>query len=128
MMKITLNKYIKMAEMMLTMLGAIAGVGFVTGVEIEDFFAKFGINYIFGIIVLFVLIWLLVCKILPCDNSLQIDLKMQNYSQITLKNTLLIKNHIKQMILFFNLSMMSSAMISGLRVMLVKLLKHKHYD
>ena len=60
--KIRKLKY-KTTEMMLTMFGAIAGVGFVTGVEIEDFFARFGLSFVFGIFILFVLVVVLVYKI-----------------------------------------------------------------
>lgn len=117
----------KTVEMMLTMFGAIAGVGFVAGVEIEDFFARFGWNFLFGIIVLFFLMFVLVYRILSVDNIMKNNLKMQKIDIIFNKNTLLIKNKIKKLILFFNLLMIASAMLSGLRVLLFDLLGNKYY-
>ncbi len=116
----------KTCEMMLVMFGAIAGVGFVAGTEIEDFFARFGINFIFGIIMLFLLMVVLVYKILSNDMTLQKSSILYNNKQNVLNNTFLIKNRIKNCILFFNLFMISSAMFSGLRVMLLYLLKNNY--
>ncbi len=116
----------KTIELMLTMLGSIVGVGFITGVEIQDFFARFGINFIFGLILFFILFFALVYKILPKKNIEQNEIKMQNLNGKLVKNTSLTKKSIKDFCLLFNLIMISSAMFSGLRLTLINLLKHNY--
>lgn len=125
-MKKDKNKLFITAEMMLTMLGAIAGVGFVSGTEIEDFFARFQIDLIFGILFLFILLAFLIYRVLTQNINCQNLFKLQNMSNKLPNNTTLVKFKIRNIILFFNLLMLSSAMFSGLRVLLYNLLKHNY--
>lgn len=113
--------------MMLLMIGSVVGVGFVSGTEIEDFFARFGINLFFGIFVLFINLLLLTYKILGLNNYDANNVKMQNINKNLCKNTFLTKYQIRNFCLFFVLLMISSTMFAGLRLILFNLLNNNYH-
>ena len=55
-LKLTLKMVFKTCELICMMIGAIVGVGFITGAEIYESFVKFDYGLIFGLIVLFLMI------------------------------------------------------------------------
>lgn len=111
-------------ELFLLMLGTMVGVGFVTGAEIYSFFARFGVSFVFGIILFFVLSFSLTYKILTKNANNENMLKMQNSHKNILKNTILTKSGVKSFLVFFNLLMIASAMFSGLKFVIYELFKN----
>lgn len=111
-------------ELFLLMLGTMVGVGFVTGAEIYSFFAKFGVSFVFGIILFFVLSFSLTYKILTNNANNENMLKMQNLHKNISKNTILSKDNIKSFLVLFNLLMIASAMFSGLKFVIYELFKN----
>lgn len=116
--------YIKMIVMMIC---AIVGVGFVSGAEIYQFYARFGKFAYVGILIFFLLLFVLINKILRSSSIDKNDLKMNNKEQITQKNTFLRKDKIKSILTNFNVLMVSSAMFAGLFSLLKNLFKHNYY-
>jgi uncharacterized membrane protein YkvI len=108
-------------KLLLLMFCAIVGVGFVSGAEIFEFYVKFQNFFIVGIFVFFVLIFFLARKIL-LENCFNENLfKMHNCNQIAIKNTNLTKNQLKDFLCFCCYLLVSSAMISGLKLLLKNL-------
>ena len=104
------------------------GAGFVSGAEIYEFFARFKWASIFGIIVFFLLSFLLCYKILisssnhtktsnnsSCFKNKNLNLKMYYNKKITQKNTFLIKNNLKNIIVVLNCFFIACAMVAGLK-------------
>lgn len=120
------NKWFDVFECMLTMVGSVVGVGFLTGAEVQDFFAKFGKNSVIGMAVMAVLFFAMVSKMFEEKSQSRKYIKMQNINKDIEKNTFLNKNNIKNFLVFFNLLMISGAMISGLKRTLFNLLKHNY--
>ncbi len=108
------------------MIGCMVGVGFVTGAEVFQFFARFKINFIFGIILFFVLTTALSYKIFIQNIFYSNELKMQNLNQNLLKNTFLTKFNFKEILTILNLFLISAAMFSGLKNLLQQLFFHNH--
>lgn len=121
------NKKLDVVECMLTMIGSIVGVGFLTGAEVQDFFAKFGINSIFGLVVVGLLFYAMVLKMFTEKLQNEKCIKMQKTNENIAKNAFLNKNNIKNFLVFFNLLMISGAMISGLKHTLFNLLKYNYH-
>lgn len=120
------NNWLDVFECMLTMVGSVVGVGFLTGAEVQDFFARFGKNSVVGIVVIAVLFFVMASKMFEEKQQSKICIKMQKRNKIITKNTFLNKNNIKNILVFFNLLMISGAMISGLKRTLFNLLKHNY--
>lgn len=121
------NKWFDVFEYMLTMVGSVVGVGFLTGAEVQDFFARFGKNSLIGIMVVVVLFFVMASKMFEEKQQTKKCIKMQKFDKVYAKNTFLNKNNIKNFLVFFNLLMISGAMISGLKRTLFNLLKHNYH-
>jgi len=105
-------------------IGAIVGVGFVSGAEIWTFFARFGSNFYASIIVFFVVLTLFCIKILREDEQELKMLKMHKNTINETKNTIFIKSIIKQKLLFCEIILVAATMIAGLKSLLFKLLNN----
>ena len=90
---------VKSLKLIVMLICAIVGVGFVSGAEIVQFYSRFGKNSYFGLIVFFLLIFVLVLKILTISNNSENELKMNNLNKICTKNTFLLKFKIKNTII-----------------------------
>ncbi len=106
---------IEIFNMFLLALGAMIGVGFLSGAEIWSFFARFGDNFAFSIMTIFVLLFVFLYKIMKMTSNQENIVTMQKYSKKSRKNTILAKNKIRQLLLNFNILLLASAMFSGLR-------------
>ncbi len=99
---------------MILMICSVVGVGFVSGAEIYQFFARFGKFSYLGIFVFFVSLFYLTNKILKENQEIENVSKMNNFYKNNRNNTFLKKFNIKSKLMFFNVLMMASAMFSGL--------------
>lgn len=116
--------YLKIVMMMLC---AIVGMGFISGAEIYQFFARFEIFSIFSIIIFFILMYLLSYKIIWKNRDIQNDVKMNNLNKNPSKNTFLNKVKIKSFLTNLNLLLVSSAMFAGLFSLTKNLFIHNCY-
>lgn len=124
MVKIRLKLYLKMVIMLVC---AIVGVGFVSGAEIVKFFSSFNNFSYIGIIIFFVLIFFLTNKILKNDNCNKNFCKMNNFDNIHLKNTFLHKVKIKSFLTKINVLLIASAMFSGFISLIKQLFFNNSY-
>ena len=109
------------------MLCSIIGVGFVSGAEINQFFTKFeNFSYI-GVIVFGVVLFLLLNKILKQYTYIQNCVKMTFLNKNISNNTILVKSRIKTILVNFNILMISSAMFSGMFLLLKQLFNNNYY-
>lgn len=108
-------------KILIMMTCAIVGVGFVSGAEIFEFYVRFKQFFILGVIVFFCLLFVLSRKVLFEFVNDDKCFKMQKSTKKYAKNTILVKNQIKQFLLWFNCLLVSSAMFSGLNVLLKKI-------
>ncbi len=108
-------------------IGSFAGVGFLSGAEIVEFFMRVNNFWWGGLVVFSVLFFCLMLKIL--DESLQVEneFNLQNLNKYYVKNTFLTK--LKMKIFLTNLSalLVSGAMISGLRNLIYLLFNNNHF-
>ena len=125
------------------MLCSFIGVGFVSGAEIYEFFVRFGKLSFLGIILFFVLCFLLSFKILKFqinnnfsfENKIKINdkiksnklLKMSKNDLIKNKITFLNKNSLKNFIVFLNVYFISATMFSGLNNLISNLFNHNFF-
>lgn len=114
-------KGIKYINLILIMLCSVVGVGFVSGAEIYEVFVRFGDFWLLSVIVFFVLMFLLTYKIIYSQNKIQKSQKMYNLQKETVKNTFLSKNRLKSILLFVGVVLISGAMFSGLKTLLLEL-------
>ncbi len=101
---------VKYFKLFVLLSGTIIGVGFLSGAEVVEFFARFGFFAYFGIALFFALNFFLCFKIIYLDR-----VKMQKFSSFGENKTFLAKKRIKDFIIFLDILLTSSAMISGLR-------------
>lgn len=118
------NKTIEMINLVLMMIGSLVGVGFLSGAEIFEFFARFQKYSYLGILIFFVLMFILSYKILDSNNLNENALNMYNFNKKIHKNTSLLKFRLKSIIVNFNVLMIASAMFSGLYELTNKLFYH----
>lgn len=114
--KIDVKKYINFSILLIC---SIVGVGFISGAEIYQFFARFKYFWL-GTVLFGVLLFILSRKIL-IDTFIKKCNIMQNFGEINAKNTNLTKNKIKSSLIFIDVLMVASAMISGLSNLLEKI-------
>lgn len=119
--KFVFKDLFKNIELMCLLVGSIVGVGFITGAEVYESFARFGANSFAGILFLFILFFVLSFKMLKEKMIYQKEQNLLNFETNSLKNTNYVKIYIKKIILFFNVLMISSAMFSGLQVLINQL-------
>lgn len=126
-------------RLILLLVGSIVGIGFISGAEIYQFFVKFEVCCVFGIILFFTLMFLLVYKIfykkfynqkhpkthkiLTCQN----DVKMKKNNKKHHKNTILIKNQIENFLIIASTVALSGAMFSGLRNIIFELFENNFF-
>ena len=122
-----LKEGFKYFELLLLMIGSVAGVGFISGAELYHSFARFGAFGYTGIILFFCLFSALSYKILSDKIIYKNNLKMQNCNEIVSKNTIYGNFNFKSILTFFNVLMISSAMFSGLRELLKTLFYDNYY-
>lgn len=101
---------------------SIVGVGFVSGAEIYEFFARFGVYKYAGLAAVFIVVFLLIFKIILNVIKTKNRKNYTNLSKNDLKTIEISKNSIRNFLIFVCICMVSGAMISGLRVMATGLL------
>ena len=109
---------------------SIIGVGFVSGAEIFEFFSRFGNYSYFGIIVFFIMVYLIIYRILY-KNTINFDLlNMANEEQKHYQKRQKIvkfKQKFYKIIIFFNVFVIASAMFSGLNYLIKNLYNNNFY-
>lgn len=113
-------------ELLILIICSIIGVGFISGAEIYQFFAKYYKFFWLGEIVFFMLVFILSRKIFITSKNANFDIKLHKNNEYSHKNSILFKNKVKTILIFFDVLMISSAMISGLRNMIYKLFNNNH--
>lgn len=116
-----LKNAFNICELICMMIGAIVGVGFITGAEIYESFLKNNNSIIVSILILFLLLFVLSYKILSDKYKLQKLPKMQNLSNIIQNNTIYRKNQIKKFLTFVCVVLISSAMFAGIKNLIILL-------
>jgi len=112
---IKLKFMFEILNMFLLALGAMIGVGFLSGAEIWSFFARFGDNFAFSILTIFVLLFVFLYKIMRINHEQNNIVILQKCLKNPPKNAILVKSKIRQLLLNFNILLLASAMFSGLR-------------
>ena len=114
-------------KIVMMMLCAIVGVGFISGAEIYHFFARFEKFAVISIIIFFALMFFLSYKIIWKNYGVENDVKMNNLNKKLVKNTFLSKVKLKLFLTNFNLLLVSSAMFAGLFSLIKNLFNHNYY-
>lgn len=120
----TIKDYFKLFVLMV---GALVGVGFISGAEIYQFFARFKNGFIFGAITFFILLFVLISKVLNKNTHCKTHLKMSNLNKNHAKNTFYQKLRIKSFLQILSIVLVAGAMISGLRNLILNLLNNNYY-
>lgn len=114
-------------ELFLIMFCSFVGVGFVSGAEIYEFFLKFGNSFYLGLIVFFILVFVIIYKMIYYSKISKNTLIAHNFTQ---KNTFLKNNQtklkdknnvkyiIKEIVFGVNSFVISGAMFAGLKYFL----------
>lgn len=110
-----LSKFLSVSNVFLLSLGAMIGVGFLSGAEIWSFFARFGSYFFISIFVLFWLLYFVINSIFKMTDKNENNIKLQNFNKIKQKSTFLIKYKLKNFLILFNIFVIASAMVSGLK-------------
>lgn len=120
------NSFFKITNLLILMLCSVVGAGFVSGAEIYEVFVRFGDFWFVGVMIFFILMFVLSFKITLnfCVDKQYV--KMYKINKFMTKNTFYIKNKIKSILVFFNVLLISAAMFSGLRVLLQQLFNHNY--
>lgn len=114
-------------KILVLMLCAIIGVGFVSGAEIYQFFVRFGRFSYLGVLIFFLVLFYLVIKILNDNNQAEKVYKMNILENNTKNYTFSLKFKIKSKLIFFNGLMMASAMFAGLFNIINNLFFNNYY-
>jgi len=114
------------ARLMLVMMSAVVGVGFVSGAEIWSFFARFGKFCWVGIFVFAILFFCLTFKTISKNATNEKCVKMHKTNKNLSKNTILTKSRLKLVLLFLSEIVIASAMFSGLKELIWQLFKNNH--
>lgn len=133
----------KYAGLMLVMLCSFVGVGFVSGAEIYEFFVRFLPYSFVGIFVFFMLCFLLTYKIICFasinkksllikqnlqDNNFNTYInKMYKNNNNKPKNTFKFKIYFRNIVIFLNVLLISGAMFSGLKSLLLNLYSNNYF-
>jgi len=125
--KIDKSESIKLLNLFVLIICSIVGVGFISGAEIYQFYVRFGKYFYIGIFAFFILVFLLTRKIILNFYYNKNKYKMLKNNNNCVKNTFLVKNNIKSFLIFFDVLMIASAMISGLNNMTKQLFKNNYF-
>lgn len=130
----------KYISLMLVLICSFIGAGFVSGAEIYEFFVRFKAASILGVILFFFMSFLLCRKVLKISSKSQMyekndadsfksnfDIKMHKKCLIRAKNTFLIKNYLKKLIVFCNCFFISGAMMSGMKNLISQFYNHIYF-
>ncbi len=109
-----MKKVVNVLNVFLMCIGAVVGVGFLSGAEVWAYFVRFGENIWFLMALFFVLLFLFCNKIIK-SSDIENELKMSNLLKIRPKSTTLVKLKIKQFLYVFEISFGAAAMFSGLK-------------
>lgn len=130
------KNYIKL---MLVMLCSFVGVGFVSGAEIYEFFVRFSPWFFIGFLVFFMLCFMLTYKIIclvynsnscnfksdiiTINNKFKLHKRLYKSDIFTNKT----KYHIREIVVFLNVLLISGAMFSGLKNLLLNLFFNNYF-
>lgn len=114
-------------KLMVMMICAIVGVGFVSGAEIYSFFVKFGNFSYISVILFFILMFFLILKILNDKTNEKNIVKLNKFHKNKVKNTNKEKDKIKSILIFLNILMVAAAMFSGFFEIVKQLFINNYY-
>lgn len=120
----TITDYLKLFVLMV---GALIGVGFISGAEIYQFFARFKNGFVFGILAFFILLFVLTMRILDNNKDCKTYLKMFNLNKNHANNTFYQKTKIKLFLQNLSVVLVAGAMVSGLKNLILNLLNDNYY-